>query len=74
MKKLACIFVLLFSLVSVTKVSAQCAMCRRVAESSHQVADNKAGAGLNAGIIYLLVLPYILAGVGAIVWYKNRNK
>ncbi len=35
---------------------------------------NTQGKGLNSGIIYLLVIPYLLiAGVG-ILWYKNYRK
>ena len=51
----------------------QCAMCRRVAESGHSN-DSSAAKGLNKGILYLLAIPYLLGGVGALVWYKNRKK
>ena len=51
----------------------QCAMCRRVAESGHSN-DKSAASGLNKGILYLLAIPYVLGGVGAIVWFKNRKK
>lgn len=35
---------------------------------------NTQGKGLNDGIIYLLVFPYILiAGIG-ILWYRNYRK
>ena len=35
---------------------------------------NTQGKGLNSGIIYLLVIPYLLmTGVG-ILWYKNYRK
>jgi hypothetical protein len=50
---------------------AQCAMCRRVAETSQKGDSRK---GLNAGIIYLLSIPYVMGGIGAVVWYKNRKK
>ncbi len=53
---------------------AQCSMCRRVAETSNEAKDNKAGGGLNKGILYLLSIPYLLGGVGVYFWYKNRDK
>ena len=51
----------------------QCSMCRRVAETGHSN-DNSAARGLNKGILYLLAIPYVIGGVGAFVWYKNRKK
>lgn len=38
-------------------VSAQCAMCRAVLESS---GDNSMAEGINDGIVYLMAIPYIL--------------
>lgn len=50
----------------------QCSMCRQTAESSQ--ANDNTGRGLNKGILYLLAIPYVLGGIGAVVWYKNRKK
>jgi hypothetical protein len=74
MKKSIIIFFIsgLLSLISLNSFS-QCAMCRRVAETGHNN-DNSAARGLNKGILYLLAVPYVLGGVGAFVWYKNRKK
>lgn len=50
---------------------AQCAMCRAVLESE---ADNSTAKGINNGIKYLMVIPYILVGgVFYFVW-KSRKK
>lgn len=38
----------------------QCAMCRAVLESG---ADQKAAESLNDGIVYLMIIPYILGGL-----------
>ena len=73
MKKGLILLVFVLSL-SFIKSDAQCAMCRRVAESSRDAHDNKVGKGLNNGILYLMTLPYLLGGIGAFVWYKNRKK
>jgi hypothetical protein len=69
------LILLVFALsFSVFQAYAQCAMCRRVAESSRDAHENKVGKGLNNGILYLMTLPYLLGGIGAFVWYKNRKK
>jgi hypothetical protein len=75
MKKVFFFFLFIIFLASLSlEVSSQCAMCRRTAETSQQADENKSGRGLNAGILYLLSIPYILGGVGAFFWYKNRKK
>ena len=40
-------------------VSAQCSMCRAVLESG---ADTKMAEQLNDGIVYLMMMPYLLVG------------
>ena len=50
-------FLVLF-LVSVS-ASAQCAMCRAVAESGSTNGQN-VGGGLNNAILYLMAVPYLL--------------
>jgi hypothetical protein len=52
---------------------AQCPMCRMSAESNMQNGGT-AGAGLNAGILYMLVAPYLIVGGLAFWWWKNRKK
>lgn len=51
---------------------AQCAMCRAVLESEE---GQSAAEGINNGIIYLMVIPYLLVGgVGFLVYKKLKNK
>ena len=53
-------------------VSAQCSMCRAVLESG---ADAKMAEQLNDGIVYLMIMPYLLVGtIGFIVYHKFYNK
>lgn len=55
-------------------VSAQCAMCTVSAEQSVKN-GNTQGVGLNTGIIYLLVIPYLLiSGIGVLWYLKYRKK
>ena len=63
------IFTVLFITID---VNAQCAMCKAVVETNLESGDTK-GMGLNNGILYLMVIPYIAAIVFAILYY-NQNK
>jgi hypothetical protein len=65
--------VLVVILSVVTNISAQCPMCRMTAESNMQNGGTS-GAGLNAGILYMLVIPYLLVGGVAYWWWKNKKK
>ncbi len=70
MKQRLLILIFLF-LLTVVPVEAQCAMCRAVLESEEK---GQAAAGINNGIIYLMIFPYLLvAGVGYAI-YRMRKK
>jgi hypothetical protein len=53
---------------------AQCAMCKRVAQTDKQNKTGDKGRSLNNGILYLLSIPYLIGAAGAIAWYKNKKK
>lgn len=53
---------------------AQCAMCRASVENNVSNGDTSIGAGLNSGILYLFVMPYLLAAVIGYLWYKSAKK
>jgi hypothetical protein len=62
-------------LIAVSDISAQCAMCKRTAETDMESKHNQsAGKSLNRGILYMLSVPYLIGAVGAIAWYRNRRK
>lgn len=67
------LLLLLAFLVLPEFVNAQCPMCRMTAESNLANGGNE-GQGLNNGIMYMLITPYVLVGVIAFVWYRNRTK
>lgn len=75
MKKNAFLFLLIvaFALMISPDVNAQCAMCTINAEQGVKNGNTQA-AGLNTGVIYLLVIPYLLATVVGIIWYKKYRK
>jgi len=47
-------------------------MCKATIENNAQDGGNYA-AGLNTGILYLMSIPYIAAGVIVFFWYKNSR-
>jgi hypothetical protein len=51
---------------------AQCAMCKATAESG-QAAGSAEATGLNAGILYLMAIPYVLMAAVALVWYRSQK-
>ena len=68
MKKYVSLLLLLFVIES----NAQCAMCKAVVENGGQ----EMAAGINSGITYLMVFPYLLVAVlgYALFRYKKRLK
>ena len=66
MKKLVIISFILVSQLS----QAQCAMCKAVVESG----EVSQAEGLNSGILYLMIFPYILVGTLLYFIIKNKRK
>jgi len=60
-------FLFILILISSVNLNAQCAMCRAVLESEVGQATAK---GVNNGIVYLMVIPYIL--IGGLSFYLYR--
>ena len=69
MKKI--ILSLLFTFGFVIIATAQCAMCRAVLESGE---DQSAAEGINDGIMFLMVVPYLLVAVIGYFVYKTYSK
>ena len=55
-----------------TNTTAQCPMCKMSAESNLKNGGT-AGKGLNNGILFMLLTPYLIIGTVGYVWYKNRR-
>ncbi|HMU68575.1 MAG TPA: hypothetical protein PK511_03925 [Chitinophagales bacterium] len=56
-----------------TDLQAQCAMCKATAEEGLRE-GNTQSANLNAGIMYLLAMPYLAFGVIGFLWYRNYKR
>ncbi len=71
--KIKIAFLLILFVLLPTLADAQCAMCRAVLESE---GSQSAAEGINDGILYLMVFPYILiGGIGFFIYrsYKKRR-
>lgn len=68
-------FILMFA---TSDAFSQCAMCRATVESNvgtgSKEPENEVGSGLNTGILYLMIVPYLLIGTVGFLWYKNSRK
>lgn len=79
MKKYTFILAIILVLVLLPNITeAQCAMCKATVESS-QGQKNSVAGGINQGIIYLMIVPYLLMAFIfrkqiATVWKLIRGK
>ncbi len=67
--------IFLFAFVSVTLSMSswgQCVMCKALGEQSAN--QGMIGTGLNEGIIFIMIIPYLLIGIGLVLVWKRFNK
>ena len=69
------ILILLLITIAMVDAHAQCSMCSAVVETNQKTGSELA-EGLNAGILYLMGIPYaLLVGMGIILFRKlNQNR
>ncbi len=67
MKKCISLIVVLFVAVD---GNAQCAMCKAVVENGGQ----EMAEGINSGITYLMMFPYLLVGILGYVLFRYKKK
>ena len=60
----------LFFLLFTQIISAQCAMCRAVVEQGGE----EMAEGINSGIVYLMIFPYLIVGTAIFFLYRNWKK
>jgi len=71
MKKWIRIFLILFILSgSVELVQAQCSICTRTSMQQGE----KAGKGMNGGIVYLMMMPLAIMGYVGWRWWKQEKE
>lgn len=64
---------LLFTFALSPNVNAQCSMCTISAEQGSKNGNTQT-VGLNTGVLYLLSVPYLMAIIVGVVWYKKYRK
>ena len=75
MKRLKFLFIaFLLIVLNISTTLAQCAMCKGAVETNMSTGRNVIGNGINAGIAYLFVFPYLTVGVIAFLWYRSSKK
>jgi hypothetical protein len=67
------ILTVIFVVLNAADLSAQCAMCRSTLENNVSNGNPGIAAGINMGILYLLVLPYLAVMVIGFLWYKSTR-
>lgn len=65
------LFILFLLLLLPIAAEAQCAMCRAVLESE---GDQSMAKGINNGILYLMMFPYLLIGGIGYFIYRSRKQ
>ncbi|MCW3126619.1 MAG: hypothetical protein JWO03_2277 [Bacteroidetes bacterium] len=67
--------ILLFILmvISVSSAMAQCAMCTAVADEASKNGSTAAD-GINKGVLYLFLSPYLIVGTIGFIWWRSRRK
>jgi hypothetical protein len=69
------LFVLLVLLITgLTTATAQCAMCRATLENNISQGNPGIAAGINFGILYLLVTPYLAIALIAFFWFRASKR
>jgi hypothetical protein len=76
MKRLVQGFVVLlvFLILTMPDLMAQCAMCRSTVESTVSNGRSVVASDLNFGIVYLLAAPYLIVAAIGYFWYRNSKK
>ncbi len=72
MKSFRFILVLVIAFTFIYFAEAQCPMCKLSAESNLK-SGGSAGKGLNTGILYMLLTPYLVVSTIGYMWWKNRK-
>lgn len=72
-KTVSLLLILIIVCLYCPDIDAQCAMCKQVAEDASDQSGDAIGLGLNNGIKYLLVIPYVLFGIFILVFFRRKT-
>lgn len=54
------IFLIVILLSGIQNFSAQCSQCKLLAEQGHGLDENNFAGNINGGILYLMLIPYLI--------------
>ena len=74
MKTLRVLLIILVFMAVAPDTIAQCAMCRGTVESTVSNGRSVIASELNFGILYLLVIPYLIVTTIGYLWYRNSKQ
>jgi hypothetical protein len=74
MKAIKLLLVAGFFMLTSQTSEAQCAMCRATLENNLSNGNIGIAAGINFGILYLFVAPYLFISLVAYFWYKTSKR
>lgn len=66
--------IFIVGLIMMPEAAAQCTMCKSNLEMARQNGGTNVGNTINDGILYLLALPYLIAGAFAFIYYKKYKQ
>ena len=71
MKKITLIILFTFQLLLPWQsgVTAQCSLCTKTAQQMGE----KPAQGMNSGILYLMMMPFVIVGFIGFRWWKNNK-
>ena len=74
MKQIFKTLLLIVLIMGVAHVAfSQCAMCTEVADEATKNGSS-AGDGINKGVLYLFLSPYLIVGTIGFIWWRSRRK
>ena len=74
MRKLVSLLII-FGLFTGKLFSQGCPMCKAAVESNLDAGGaDSVGNGLNTGILYLMVIPYVMIVLIGVFWYRAKKK
>ena len=72
-KYLPLFFVLLLLVIAYLPANAQCAMCAGQVETATN-AGSSVALGINKGVLYIFMMPYLIMGTLGYFWWRGRKK
>lgn len=73
MKRFTLILLVFLVIIFFNDLLAQCAMCTAVADEAMKNGSSQ-GAGINKGVLYLFLTPYLIVGTIGFIWWRKKAK